>query len=68
MSQFKIKPVKISIPLALGIQDILRVVSYKLAQIQTKTEDDLTYINIVSSHLNELTNEINLKEKEDDLI
>ncbi len=51
--------VEITRPLALGLEDILKVVLYNLKNNIEITPEVEIQITMVSSHLNELSNEIN---------
>jgi hypothetical protein len=54
----KFDTVEITRPLALGLEDILKVVLYTLKTTEITPEVEIQ-ITMVSSHLNELSNEIN---------
>jgi|TARA_E500000331_G_C17255087_1_gene712751 hypothetical protein len=55
--------VEITRPLALGLEDILKVVLYNLKNNIDLTPEVEIQITMVSSHLNELSNEINQADK-----
>jgi len=55
----KFDTVEITRPLALGLEDILKVVLYNLKNNIEITPEVEIQITMVSSHLNELSNEIN---------
>ena len=57
--QMKFDTVEITRPLALGLEDILKVVFYNLKNNIEITPEVEIQITMVSSHLNELSNEIN---------
>jgi|TARA_R100001163_G_scaffold11480_2_gene10488 hypothetical protein len=54
----KFDTVEITRPLALGLEDILKVVLYNLKNNIEITPEVEIQITMVSSHLNELSNEI----------
>lgn len=56
----KFDTIEITRPLALGLEDILKVVLFNLQNNMELTPEVEIQITLVTSHLNELSNEINL--------